>query len=179
MAWLVSYVSMSLVAGLVLALLLVGAGSLILRRSLVRLLPLATVTMVFVAMAHLPLPGPDMACPMPFTEPKLVPFSAFRTGGEPITPIYWMSTVANFLICALLGALLAPHVRRLAVAAGYGALLSTGIELSQLTGVFGLYPCPWRQFDVDDLILNVAGVCVGFLIARAVAARRGRGTVPG
>lgn len=175
MSGLLAYVATSVAVGLGLALVLVSLGSLILRRPLFRMLPLATVTLIFVAMTHLPLPAADMACPVPFTEPKLVPFGLLRMAGEPITTVYWLSTAANFLISALVGALLAPFTTRVPVALAYGAGLSLLVELSQLTGLFGLYPCPWRQFDVDDLILNIAGVWAGFLIGRVVARRLGAG----
>jgi len=48
---------------------------------------------------------------------------------------------------------------------------SAAIELTQGTGVFGLYPCPYRLFDVDDLILNTLGGAVGVLISFAVASK--------
>ena len=35
-------------------------------------------------------------------------------------------------------------------------------EISQVTGLFGLYAHPYRLFDVDDLILNTLGAMVGF-----------------
>ena len=38
-------------------------------------------------------------------------------------------------------------------------------------GVFGLYPCPYRVLDVDDLILNTLGAAVGVLISFAVSGR--------
>jgi len=56
---------------------------------------------------------------------------------------------------------------------GYGffksAVISFGVtlffELTQLSGLYGLYPCPYRWFDVDDLILNTAGALVGYGVA--------------
>ena len=45
-------------------------------------------------------------------------------------------------------------------AIGLGASLA--IETSQLTGIFGLYPCSYRLFDVDDLLLNTTGALLGF-----------------
>ncbi len=39
--------------------------------------------------------------------------------------------------------------------AGFG--LSLAFELTQLTALWGLYPMPYRSFDVDDLIANTAG----------------------
>jgi glycopeptide antibiotics resistance protein len=46
-----------------------------------------------------------------------------------------------------------------------GALLSTAIELGQL-GLSELYGFPIRIADVDDVILNTAGVLVGYLLWR-------------
>jgi glycopeptide antibiotics resistance protein len=46
-------------------------------------------------------------------------------------------------------------------------LLSLFCELTQLTGLFFLYPRPYRLFDVNDLILNtLGGVCGYFVYAR-------------
>ena len=45
-----------------------------------------------------------------------------------------------------------------------GFFLSLFFELTQLTGLYGIYPRPYRLFDVDDLILNTTGTMIGFLI---------------
>ncbi len=37
-----------------------------------------------------------------------------------------------------------------------------GFELLQFTGLLGLYPVPYRLFDVDDLMLNTAGGLLGY-----------------
>ena len=59
---------------------------------------------------------------------------------------------------------------------GVGLATSALIEAAQGTGVFGLYPCPYRVFDVDDLLLNTLGAAVGVLIS--VAANRRAWTHP-
>lgn len=59
------------------------------------------------------------------------------------------------------------------VAAG----LSLLIELTQLTGVWGLYECAYRIFDVDDLITNTVGAVVGWLLARVLLGGRPREAV--
>jgi glycopeptide antibiotics resistance protein len=41
--------------------------------------------------------------------------------------------------------------------------------VAQLTGLFGLYPCAWRTFEVDDLILNIGGLMAGFALMRRYA----------
>lgn len=43
--------------------------------------------------------------------------------------------------------------------------LSFFFEITQLTGIYGLYPCPYRKFEVDDLILNTCGGLLGYWIA--------------
>lgn len=64
-----------------------------------------------------------------------------------------------------------------ALVAGFG--LSAFVELTQLTGVWGLYPCAYRVFDVDDLLANTIGAVVGSLLALAVPRRlRGSARLP-
>ncbi|WP_241218911.1 VanZ family protein [Bifidobacterium dolichotidis] len=36
------------------------------------------------------------------------------------------------------------------------------IETSQLTGFWGVYPCAYRHFDVDDMLTNTTGAIVGY-----------------
>lgn len=43
-------------------------------------------------------------------------------------------------------------------------LLSLSFELIQLSALFGLYPRPYRLFEVDDLITNTLGGTLGYLI---------------
>lgn len=42
--------------------------------------------------------------------------------------------------------------------------LSLFFELTQLTGLYFIYPYPYRIFDVDDLIINTTGGILGFFI---------------
>ena len=50
-----------------------------------------------------------------------------------------------------------------AVLAGF--LVSLLYEVTQLTGLFFIYPRAYRIFDVDDLIINTLGAYCGYLIA--------------
>jgi hypothetical protein len=50
-----------------------------------------------------------------------------------------------------------------ALVAGFG--LSLFFEVTQLTGLYGYYSCPYRLFDVDDLMLNTSGAVIGFFAA--------------
>ena len=51
----------------------------------------------------------------------------------------------------------------------YGFLLSLFFELTQLTGLYGIYPRPYRLFDVDDLILNTTGALLGCLLTPLIS----------
>ncbi|MDT3394762.1 MAG: VanZ family protein [Bacillota bacterium] len=42
--------------------------------------------------------------------------------------------------------------------------LSLFFELTQLSGLYGIYPRPYRLFDVDDLLLNTSGGLLGFYL---------------
>ena len=50
-----------------------------------------------------------------------------------------------------------------AVLAGF--LISLLYEVTQLTGLFFLYPRPYRIFDIDDLIINTLGAYLGYILA--------------
>ncbi|MCF0111550.1 MAG: VanZ family protein [Erysipelotrichaceae bacterium] len=42
--------------------------------------------------------------------------------------------------------------------------LSLFFEITQLTGLYGIYPKPYRLFDVDDLFTNTLGGVIGYLL---------------
>ncbi len=93
-----------------------------------------------------------------------------------------LATLMNFLICAIIGATLSRHVDRQWIASLFGLGLSLGIEMTQLTGIWGLYPCAYRQFNVDDLLMNGLGVSFGFWgwrRLRAAGVIRGRASAGG
>ena len=46
-----------------------------------------------------------------------------------------------------------------------GFILSLFFEVTQRTALFGYFECPYRLFDVDDLIMNTFGATLGFFIA--------------
>ena len=48
----------------------------------------------------------------------------------------------------------------------YSFLLSLFFELTQLSGLYFIYPRGYRLFDVDDLLLNILGGMVGYTIAQ-------------
>lgn len=46
----------------------------------------------------------------------------------------------------------------------YTLLLSLFFEITQLSGLYGIYPRPYRLFDVDDLLINTIGGLLGYAI---------------
>ncbi|HVV09187.1 VanZ family protein [Amycolatopsis sp.] len=79
-------------------------------------------------------------------------------------PAIW-TTALNVVMLAPLGIFLR-YLRNLrllpTVLIGFG--ISLFFELTQLTGLWFVYPCPYRLFSVDDLILNTTGVALGWLV---------------
>ncbi|TCZ77728.1 permease [Paenibacillus albiflavus] len=77
----------------------------------------------------------------------------------------FLQVIFNFLLLMPLGIYLRYYFRR----SWKAALLisfSTSLffEVTQLTGLYGIYNCPYRLFDVDDLLLNTSGAMLGFAI---------------
>jgi glycopeptide antibiotics resistance protein len=50
-----------------------------------------------------------------------------------------------------------------------GLLTSLLYEITQITGIFFIYPRPYRFFDVDDLIINTLGAIVGYYCVPLIA----------
>jgi glycopeptide antibiotics resistance protein len=83
-----------------------------------------------------------------------------------------MQVALNVVLFIPLGFFVRVLGSRGVVAAGLlGLAISLLVEFTQLTGVWGIYPCAYRVFDVDDLILNTGGAVIGSLFALAVPKR--------
>ncbi|PYE82220.1 VanZ family protein [Pseudoroseicyclus aestuarii] len=154
-------------------------------RAALRAAPAVLSTAFFLALTHYPFPAPgQLDCSQGGMPPRLVPLvrlgqeiAALWRAGAP--PAAWLGdldvfpALMNLLLCALIGLALAPLIARARGAALFGLGLTLAVEISQLTGVFGLYDCAYRQFDVDDIILNLLGVVLGHAAGRAWLRRRG------
>lgn len=125
----------------------------------------------------LPLPE-NRAAVVPYAQtPQLVPFNfvheflaetTFSTS-DPSTwlPVlrdpYIYEALFNVLLLVPLGMYLRYYFRRTWwQTLGLGFLVTLSFELTQLTGLWGLYAHPYRLFDVDDLLMNTLGAMVGF-----------------
>ncbi|WP_102374825.1 NAD(P)H-hydrate epimerase [Raoultibacter massiliensis] len=127
----------------------------------------------------LPLPDDRSAVVAYAATPQLFPFNFVReflaqttfNAGDPST---WLATlrdpyvyeaIFNVLLLTPLGMYLRYYFRRTwwqTLLIGFSVTLF--FELSQLTGLWGVYAHPYRLFDVDDLMLNTLGAMVGFWI---------------
>lgn len=124
----------------------------------------------------LPLPDPDaMSCAgtnlelFAFVDDLRVAASRSMTA---LTDPAALQLLLNVLLFVPLGFFVRVlGGRGVVVAALTGLGVSAFIEFTQLTGVWGLYPCAYRVFDVDDLLTNTLGAVIGALIAFAVPVR--------
>ncbi|MBP1806060.1 VanZ family protein [Rubellimicrobium aerolatum] len=137
----------------------------------------AFTTLTFVFLTQHPFPDPEtLSCPSPSGIPQVQPFNFWPTvvrlwsSGAPATEwarnMMIVSTVMNVVVCMAIGLALARSGTRLRSALAFGMGLTLAVELTQLTGIWGLYPCAYREFNVDDLMTNVLGVLLGFVAAR-------------
>jgi glycopeptide antibiotics resistance protein len=177
----------------------------------------ATITALFVfylmaASLYTVLPLPETspafcARQLAVSHMQLVPFDSFRdivryadtkglgwTLGDLLANGAFMQIVLNFLLLLPFGVFVHALFRTSFLETLLlGLLVSLFFELTQLTGVWWLADCPWRVFDVDDLIVNTAGAGLGWLLwsvffhivpdpsapEREMWYRRGRQSAPG
>lgn len=78
----------------------------------------------------------------------------------------FQQAVFNFILLLPLGVYIRYYFRQKWYAAlAAGLLVSLFFEWTQLTGLYGIYACPYRIFDADDLLLNTCGAVAGFFLA--------------
>ncbi|OZG59771.1 teicoplanin resistance protein VanZ [Bifidobacterium lemurum] len=114
-----------------------------------------------------PMPDePQVYCAAHHLTPQLDPLrfiDDLRTGG-----LYGaLQLLMNVALFTPLGFIIGRwlHARWRGALFG-GFAVSLLIEISQLTGFWGLYPCTYRQFDVNDLMTNTLGALLGFGVAK-------------
>lgn len=133
-------------------------------------------------MTILPLPAIDSVTPESATM-LLVPFDAVNrwlsgcdfditnpaTYIDTFTNGDFLQIVFNILLLLPFGVYLRYYFNR----KWYQVLLlsflySLFFELTQLSGLYGIYPYPYRFFEVDDLICNTLGGMLGFALTPAL-----------
>jgi glycopeptide antibiotics resistance protein len=134
-------------------------------------------------MTVLPLPSIEEVRSMKPILPNLRPFLFVKTflnsSGFVLTqPGTWFHairsssfyTVAfNVVLTIPFGVYLRKYCKlRLPLVAAFGLLLSLFYEITQYTGLYGIYPQAYRFADVDDLIVNTLGAVVGYFFAGCI-----------
>lgn len=95
--------------------------------------------------------------------------AAVAVSGRYLTDPVVLQVALNVVLFVPLGFFLRVLGGRGILLAGLVGLGVSGIiETTQLTGVWGIFPCAYRVFDVDDLIANTSGALLGSLLALAV-----------
>ena len=127
----------------------------------------------------LPLPS-DTDASVPYAEsPQLIPFlfiynlvssvdgslADLSTWQQLFTSAEFYIAVFNIMLFVPFGVMLRYYFKR----PWYqvlilGFCLSLFFEITQLTGIFGIYKHPYRLFDVDDLMQNTLGAMIGYWI---------------
>jgi glycopeptide antibiotics resistance protein len=130
-------------------------------------------------LAILPLPDPALVAEQTGPYYQLIPFyfvyDAFANSPFDLaSPRGWLSLLTssyvyvpafNLLLTLPFGLYLAYYFKaRLRTVLILTFALSLFFELTQLSGLFGVYPRPYRLADVDDLILNTLGGLAGYFI---------------
>ncbi len=127
----------------------------------------------------LPLPSKEEVLTMPTKIPQLIPFAfvgdfidTFKESSSIIaflkSPIVY-TTLFNIAITLPFGVYLRYYFKKKwYTTIIYTFLLSLFFELTQASGLYGIYPKAYRLFDVDDLIINTLGGTLGYLITPIV-----------
>ncbi|WP_455382031.1 VanZ family protein [Salinispira pacifica] len=140
------------------------------------------VVALFLVILPLPKPGPGYSARYAWAaHPQLRPFMFVRRLLRTVPDSTWSSlpgiislfgrtvflqAILNFMLLFPLGLFLRYYFRARLIAALPVIIITTmTFELLQYSALLGLYPAPYRAFDVDDIILNTAGGLVGYLAA--------------
>ena len=128
----------------------------------------------------LPLPDREEVAAMTGRAAQLIPFQFVRdfireSSFELSKPSTWLTALTegvflqpfcNLLMFVPLGIYLRYYFRLgLGKTVLFSFLWSLFFELTQLSGLYGIYPRSYRLFDVDDLMVNTLGGVCGYFAA--------------
>lgn len=134
----------------------------------------------------LPLPSQDYVASLSGPRTQLIPFTFITDMASSVDPISqiglggvvvavlksraFYQVVMNLLMFIPLGIYLRYYFRcSLKRTLIISLALSLFFELTQLSGLYFIYPRGYRLFDVDDLIVNTLGGLVGYVMAGPLA----------
>lgn len=101
---------------------------------------------------------------------QLIPFNCFFETNLLRSPVASAVIILNLVLTVPLGVFM-----RFLFGFKFGKTVLSGFafsllcEITQITGLFFIYPAPYRVFDVDDLIINTLGAVVGYCIAPLIS----------
>ncbi len=119
----------------------------------------------FMTMLPLPSEGYFDVIPPFWEQVQLVPLKCFFETNLLRSPVALAVIIFNLFLTVPLGVFL-----RFLFNFKFGKTMLAGFafsllcEITQITGLFFIYPAPYRIFDIDDLIINTLGAVVGYLI---------------
>ena len=124
------------------------------------------------AWALVPMPFPEDSCARD-VSPQLEPFNWLALARAQSGDGYALLANPNVVMFIFNIALLFPRsgcTWQVVRAWRYhhrpaGLRLSLTFEVTWLTANFGIYPCTYRQFSIDDLMANTTGALLGWLLA--------------
>ena len=127
----------------------------------------------------LPLPPEGtFFCQVPQLDP-LASLDQIDTQGDGLVGLLrdmaFLQVALNVLFFVPLGYYVRRVLRRGVLgAAAVGLVTAVLIETTQLTGIWGIYDCAYRLFDVDDLVTNTVGAIIGSLASALVVDKDAR-----
>ncbi len=138
-----------------------------------------------ISFTFLPLPDPDtFQCNPGLYYPRYyagwsVQYAFQNTQGLGVSRFFtwwFMQIYLNVLLFVpwgIIGRRVLKWNFRTVLFSAFGASLL--IELTQLTGLWGIYHCRYRTFDVDDMITNTLGAIIGWALMEIFSRHRARG----
>ena len=125
----------------------------------------------------LPLPTKEEVIKMKVINPQLIPLTFIKDIVEDLIELKQINilkiitipsiytVIFNIIMFMPLGVYLRYYYKcSLKKTIIISLLISLFFELTQLTGLYYIYPRPYRNFDVDDLLINTLGGLLGYLI---------------
>ena len=131
----------------------------------------------------LPLPSKEVVSQMTFNPVQIIPFNFIKDFlretklviKDPSTYLValrqnvFIQPFFNILLLLPLGVYLRYYFKLSFIKTIIlSFLLSLFFEITQLTGIYGIYPRAYRIFDIDDLFLNTLGGIIGYGITPAL-----------
>lgn len=140
-------------------------------RFLLDLLFVAYIMIVF-SLVFFPLPDAETAATLCGYNGRFVPFSFIKDIAKDKSLISVLQVLFNVAMTIPFGAYLSYRFNfSIKQVIAYSLMLTTFIEVGQLTGLFFIFNGSYRLFDLDDIILNTLGGLLGYASIKKLSYR--------